>query len=140
MPEITMRTYRVRALHAAGALLLCALFFVPVDAAGPSGGTRVVNMEITVRDGEPPLRIAAKEDESAVLEHPDLGKFEFTPSFPKGKDTIVLVTISDASVSPSRKLTEVEVPADGKRRVQAKTSPAFQIRIARIVDTKNTGR
>lgn len=137
-----MRPYcvRVRA-KATGAVLVCALFFVPLLQAGQqSKGTRVVNMEITVRDGVPPLRIAAREGEAAVLEHPDLGKFEFKPAFQRGKDTVVLITISDASGSPSRKLADVEVAADGKQRVQAKMSPAFLIRIAGIVDTKNTNR
>ncbi len=135
-----MGTYHVRVFHAAGAVLLSTLTWIPLDAGQQSRGTRVVNMEIIVRDGDPPLRIASREGDSAIMEHPDLGKFEFKPSFPKGKNGIVLITISDASKSPSRKLTDVEVPADGKQLVQAKTSPAFQIRIAGIADTKNADR
>jgi hypothetical protein len=131
-----MRSDRRRAVCMISAVVLCVLpSAVLLGARRPSHGARFVTMEISTRDDVPALRLAAKEGESAILEHPDLGKFEFKPSFKKGDDAVVVVSISDAGVSPPRRLADVNVPADGKQRVESKTSPNFRIRIARIVET-----
>jgi hypothetical protein len=108
---------------------------ISLNAHKEPRGSRFVTMEVSVRE-DVALRLAAKEGEAATLEHPDIGKFEFKPSFKKGADAFVVVAIFDASVSPPRRLGEVTVPADGKQRVESKTSPNFRIRIVRVVETE----
>jgi hypothetical protein len=92
-----MCKHHIRGFQAASAVLLSTLLWIPLDADQQSRGMRVVNMEITVRDRVPPLRIAAREGESVVMERPDLVKFEFKPSFSKGKDTLLGDTLFVAS-------------------------------------------
>jgi hypothetical protein len=99
-------------------------------------GSRTVTMSITLREDLPPLRITAREGEVATLEHQDVGKFEFKPTFKKDDATVVVVAILDAASSPSRPLAEVVVPVNGKEPVQSKTKPVFAIRIVRVTETK----
>lgn len=132
-----MRATRVRR-RLAMIVATCLLWQIAsLDARPRDSRARFVTMEVTVRDDIPPLRMAAKEGEAAVLENPDVGKFDFTPSFQPGDDAVMVVTIADASVSPHRRLAEVKVPSDGTQRVPSKTSPNFWIRIARIVQSQH---
>jgi hypothetical protein len=99
-------------------------------------GKRAVRMEITVPKDIPPLQITSREGEIAELEVADVGKFGFEPTFQKGDNSVVIVTIFDLATSPRKRLAQVEVPADGKQQVQSKTSPAFGIRIVSITAAK----
>ncbi len=113
-------------------------YSLPTVVASPQDASkkRVVRMELTIREGEPPLRISAREGESATVEHPELGKFAFRPSLPKEQPSMVIVAVLDASVTPNRRLADVKVPADGKQRVQSKTTPDFGLRIISVGEAK----
>ena len=99
---------------------------------------RGVRMEITLPKDikDTPIQIAAREGESGTIEIPDFGKFGFEPRFKEGANGVVVVAIFDAAVSPNKRLGQVEVPADGKQRLQSKTSPDFGIRIMGVIEPK----
>ena len=97
---------------------------------------RVVVMAITVpKKGVPPITITTREGEAATLSIDGVGKIGFEPTFRKGDESTVIVTIFDVASSPSQKLGEAEVPVAGKP-VQSKTSPSFGIQIVRVIQPK----
>jgi hypothetical protein len=97
---------------------------------------RVVVMAITLpKKGVPPITMTTREGEAATLSIDGVGKIGFEPTFRKGDDSTVIVTIFDVASSPSQKLGEAEVPVAGKL-VQSKTSPSFGIQIVRVSQPK----
>jgi hypothetical protein len=79
-----------------------------------------------------PVSIMTLEDGMAGMTVPDVGQFGFTPSFRKGDDKTVVVTIFDTSTKPGTELGSVDVVVGAKAAVQSKTKPSFGILVTAV--------
>ena len=114
-------------------------FWVPVilgllAASGVfAASERVVEMQITLPNGAAPV-LKVREGVSATVGLKE-GKFGFVPTFHAGDESTVVVGVFDVEANPHRQVGQVEVPVGGNA-VQSETTPAFRIRVSRVIAGK----
>jgi hypothetical protein len=114
-------------------------FWVPVilgllAASGVSAASkRIVEMQVTLPNGAAPV-MKVDEGVPATVGLKE-GKFGFVPTFRAGNESTVVVEVFDVQANPHRQLGQVEVPVGGNA-VQSETTPAFRIRVSRVIAGK----
>lgn len=120
-----------------GSLLVCVSCWVllPSLSAGAAAqqAKRVVRIGVAnPTPGGPEIQVATNEGEAASLSLKDVGNFKLVPTFPKGDDKTVQLTISEAD--SDRQVDQVDVPADGKP-IQPKKFP-LKLRVIAVTTPK----
>ena len=114
--------------------LVATLFSVGTSSqeAAP-GRTIVLDIVVPTKPTERTMRVTTRENDAAVIEVADVGRFAFVPTVSNRSTTTVTVEILDDAQSPRKRLGDVIVELNGKP-VQSKTSPSFRIGVSRIID------
>jgi hypothetical protein len=103
-------------------------------AAAPAPRKRSVEMAITLPNGAV-ANAAAPEDDGVVIKLVDGSRFGFVPAVSPSDDSTVAVSLWDVDARPMKKLGTVTA-AVGGAEVNSGTSPAFLIRVVKIVKPK----
>lgn len=117
-------------------LLICICSCVvlsSLSAGAAQQAKRVVRIGVAnPTAGGPEIQVATHEGEAASLRLKDVGNFKLIPTFPKGDDKTVLLTISETD--SDRQVDQVDLPADGKP-IQPKKFP-LKVRVIAVTTPK----
>jgi hypothetical protein len=113
------------------ALLVAAMFATLVT---PPPRKLTVEMAITLPNGAV-AHASAPEDEGVMVKLADGSRFGFVPAMSPDDESTVSVAIWDVDAKPIKRLGTTAVPVGGAD-VRSETSPAFLIRVVRVVKPK----
>jgi hypothetical protein len=113
------------------AVLLIILAGAFAAAAQSTAQNRDIVLDLSLPNGgRPQLRVA--DGGTGTVQLPKVGKFGFVPTLREGNSGVVVVELFDLNRTPHQRIARLEVIVGGDR-VQSDTTPAFGVRVARVL-------